>query len=276
MTSETQPATALTELCALLLCCGYLCCGCAINKAILVRSDPPGATVIVDGSNEGTTPTHISLPIPPLMPGGVGVKHTVVLTKSGYSPYQKILQDYGDLKYMSSFPDEISATLAREPAADAAPAMVQPSCVLLPNRTFPRRNIAVAPLEALGLAESETLTLTESLRVTLVDTDYFNLVNRSDMEKILKEQSFQRSECSDTQCLVEMGKILAVEKIVGGTAGRVGDTFSLTVRRIDVESGRIDASVVQDVKGREDALLGAIRQLGKSICLKYAESRTSP
>ncbi len=143
----------------------------------------------------------------------------------------------------------------------------------LPTRTFPRRNIAIAPLEALGLSQSGALTLTESLRVTLGDSDYFNIVTRSDMEKILKEQDFQRSSSSDTQCLVEMGKILAVEKIIGGTVGRVGDTFSLSVRMIDVESGKIDHSVLKNISGKEDRLLDAMPVLGSELALKYAESR---
>ena len=144
----------------------------------------------------------------------------------------------------------------------------------LPPRTFPIRNIAVANLDALGVAPLEALTLSESLRVTLVDSKYFNVVTRSDMGRILEEQDFQQAACSDTQCLVDMGKILSVEKIVGGTVGRVGDTFSVAVRMIDVESGRIDHSVLKSVSGREDRLLDAIALLGKELALKYAASKS--
>jgi hypothetical protein len=156
---------------------------------------------------------------------------------------------------------KVSSTVSYDPATG------------LPERDFPRRNIAVAPLDAISLSHHECLTLSEALRVTLVNTDYFTVVSRADLDRILKEQAFQYSDLSDTEHLVEFGRILAVEKIVGGTVGRVGDTFSIAVHMLDVESGCIDISVVKDVSGIEDRLLETMRVLGRELAIKYASSK---
>jgi hypothetical protein len=149
--------------------------------------------------------------------------------------------------------------------------------VNLPPRNFPRRNIAVMDLESPVFSAAEVTILSENLRSTIVDSDYFTVVSRADMKRILEEQKFQKTDLVDTQTLARMGKILGVEKIVGGVIGRVSDTFSLTIRLVDVATAKVDVSHVLDVTGREDALLKEVRNLGRQMCQKYADSRiTAP
>ncbi|OQB94634.1 MAG: Curli production assembly/transport component CsgG [Verrucomicrobia bacterium ADurb.Bin118] len=119
------------------------------------------------------------------------------------------------------------------------------------------------------MSKEEALTLTENLRSALVQSERFQVVSRADMQKILKEQEFQRSDaCNDTQCLVEMGKALAVQKIVGGSAGQAGGVYSLTLRVVDVETGKIEATVFKDIENVRD-LLSSIRDLGRQLADMY-------
>jgi TolB-like protein len=130
-------------------------------------------------------------------------------------------------------------------------------------------NIAVADIDPLGMSKEEVLTLTENLRSALVQSGSFQVVSRADMQKILKEQEFQRSDaCNDTQCLVEMGKALAVQKIVGGSAGQAGGVYSLTLRVVDVETGKIEATVFKDIEKVRD-LLSSVRDLGRQLADMY-------
>ena len=145
----------------------------------------------------------------------------------------------------------------------------------LPPPPARRVNVAVAPLAALGLAETEVLTLADHLRTALVDTEYFNVVSRGDMKRVLIEQSMQRDDCTDARCLVELGKLLAVEKMVGGTVGKVGATFNITLRLVDVETAKIEVSVVDSVRGEPDALLKTIWALGQKLTAKYDARRKS-
>jgi hypothetical protein len=70
------------------------------------------------------------------------------------------------------------------------------------------------------------------------------------------EQEFQQTgACSDAQCLVEVGQLLAVHKMVGGSIGKVGKAFSINLKIIDVQSGKIERQVSEDIKCTKEELV---------------------
>jgi len=143
-----------------------------------------------------------------------------------------------------------------------------------PDRNWVPVNIAVADITAYTLSQGEAKTLTEKVNSTLVQTDYFTVLSRSDMKAVLDAQKFQRSDaCDDTSCLVEMGKILSVQKIVGGTLGKVGTTFSISLRFVDVESGKTEFTVDDEWKGEPDALLKLVQDTAKRLAAEYARRK---
>ena len=78
---------------------------------------------------------------------------------------------------------------------------------------------------------------------TVTDITYttgkFNVIERDRVDLILKEQGFQQSGCTETECLVQIGKMINVGKIVTGSINRVGKIYSMNARMIDVQSGEI-------------------------------------
>jgi len=109
-----------------------------------------------------------------------------------------------------------------------------------------KEQVAVLELDVDGLSLSEAATLTNRLRSELVKTDSFTIVERSKMNEILDEQGFQMTGCTSSECAVEAGKILSVNRICTGNVGRLGSMYTLTIRLIDVESGKILKSVTED------------------------------
>src|SRR6266542_7022297 len=72
-----------------------------------------------------------------------------------------------------------------------------------------------------GIARS----LAESVRIELVNSAKYEVIDRSNMNKILKEQAFQMGGCVAKECAVEAGQMLGVGKIVVGTVGLIGKTY---------------------------------------------------
>lgn len=172
---------------------------------------------------------------------------------------------------------EISAGITPNPLT--APDRGGPQPIDLPKRHGPRVIIAVANLDAVGVSVEEAHTLSENLRDAFVNTGYFRVVSRADMQRILKEVEFQNTDgCSGAECLVEMGRLLAVQKMVGGSIGRVGEIYNVTVRMIDIETSGIDCSVAEDLdlRGEVGNLLPAVRNVARELALKYARGRTKP
>ncbi len=110
--------------------------------------------------------------------------------------------------------------------------------------------VAVNDLKAHGIGESETSIISERVRSELIKTGLYRVMERGEMNMILEEQGFQQSgACSDASCLVEVGQMLAVNRIITGSIGFIGNMFTLSLKMVDVESGEIVNTSNVDYRG---------------------------
>lgn len=70
-------------------------------------------------------------------------------------------------------------------------------------------------------------------------TNKFTVVDRINMDEILKEQKFQLSGCTKTDCAVEVGKILNVKYMVMGSIKKFEKKYTVNIRVVDIESSEI-------------------------------------
>ena len=117
------------------------------------------------------------------------------------------------------------------------------------------RNVGVLDLDAAGITTEEAVTLTNRLRSELHKSGSCIVLERSKMGEILSEQGFQQTGCTGSECLVRAGQLLNVERMVGGSVGRVGNTYAVELRMIDVSTGGIVATATFDLEGKIDKLL---------------------
>ena len=87
------------------------------------------------------------------------------------------------------------------------------------------------------------------------------------MDKILKEQKFQKSGCTDSECAVEIGQLLNTDFIIIGSVSKFGDTWALDARLIDVGQGTVLISAEYSKSGKMDVLLtSGITSIAKQLC----------
>ncbi|OGF50694.1 MAG: hypothetical protein A2231_08125 [Candidatus Firestonebacteria bacterium RIFOXYA2_FULL_40_8] len=103
--------------------------------------------------------------------------------------------------------------------------------------------IAVMELVPKDVSVSIASTVTDLIRNDLFNTGKYVVLDRSNLDKVLKEQSFQMTGCTTTDCAVEIGKILNMKQMVVGSIGKIGSTFYLNLRIVDVETGQMITSV---------------------------------
>lgn len=120
-----------------------------------------------------------------------------------------------------------------------------------------KQNIAVLDLEPRGgLTAEEVLSISDRLRGELINTGKYTVLERGQMDVILKEQGFQQTGvCSEASCIVEVGQLLAVHKMVGGSIGKVGKAYSINLKIIDVQSGKIERQVSDDIQASKEELV---------------------
>ena len=139
--------------------------------------------------------------------------------------------------------------------------------ILFTTSLFAKDIIAVLDLEQIGLTPQEAQILTQRLTTKLINLDKYQVVERSNMDKILKEQQFQHSGCTDSECAVEIGQLLNTDFIVIGSVSKFGNTWVLDARLIDVGQGNVLISAEYSKSGKMDVLLtSGITSIAKQLC----------
>ncbi len=122
--------------------------------------------------------------------------------------------------------------------------------------------IAVMPLTPQGVDSASALVVTDALSDQLLRDGKVRVMERSQMEKILKEQGFTQSGmCDGTECALVIGKLLSIDRMVVGSLGKLGESFTLSVRVVDVGTGEILGSARRMRKGAIDDVISDLLPL---------------
>lgn len=141
----------------------------------------------------------------------------------------------------------------------------------LPEAEKPNKlSIAVMDLEAKDAKPSEASIVSDFLRQEFLNTNKWIVLERSSMDKILKEQAFQMTGCTTNECAIEAGKILNVTKMVVGSLSRLEKKYYLSIRFVDVETSAVERAENGETDSL-DKIAELCRQLAISISGKEYE-----
>ena len=128
--------------------------------------------------------------------------------------------------------------------------------LLLLSSLFATKHMAILDLDSEeGISDSEARILTQTLTNKMIELSEYVIIERANIDKVLKEQKFQHSGCTDSECAVEIGQLLNVDLIIIGAAGKIGSTYTLQTRIINVKTGKGIKSAEFIHKGAIDELL---------------------
>ena len=135
--------------------------------------------------------------------------------------------------------------------------MKKPLAILLLLFSFvsAQETIAVIEFEAKGISQTEASALSDELEMHLTNIGGYILVERGKVEEVLQEQGFQQTGCTSDECAVEVGMLLSVQNIVLGSISKVGSTFSVNAKIVDVQTGEIIKTASYKFRGLIDDLL---------------------
>ncbi len=97
--------------------------------------------------------------------------------------------------------------------------------------------------------------LTNRLATKMVALGTYVVIERGQMEQILREQDFQLTGCISDECAVEIGQLLGAQQMLAGSFGKLGTIFTIDMKIIDVGTGRILKSTSYDIEGSINRLL---------------------
>ncbi len=97
---------------------------------------------------------------------------------------------------------------------------------------------------------SDGIALADAVRSECQNAGKFDLMDREMMKERMDEKDWAViGECDQVKCLVKFGKSLDVQKMIGGFAAKLGDAWVLTIRLVDVNTGRQEGHFSRKLSG---------------------------
>ena len=102
--------------------------------------------------------------------------------------------------------------------------------------------VAVLDLSGDGVSKAETKAITNLLISSIFETDLVSIIDRNQREEILSEIMFSLSGCTDENCAIEVGKMLAADIMVIGSIDSIGSRLSIDLKAIDVSTSKLEGT----------------------------------
>lgn len=130
-----------------------------------------------------------------------------------------------------------------------------------------RLRVVVNDLDPNGVTPQIARVVSEHVRVKLIETRRFVIPEREKMEAILAEQSVGMTlgECFSQECAIELGRLLQANKMVVGTVSMLNQTYSISVRFLDLETGAAEFSAEEKCSTPDDLFLAAERLAARIV-----------
>jgi hypothetical protein len=139
-----------------------------------------------------------------------------------------------------------------------------------------QEKLQIAVLDFKGgaaFSKEDINTITERFRTEMGQTGTYEVLSRKNMISIVDAIGFRLTGCTSQECAVEIGNLLSVAKIVLGTIGQLGKTYTITISMIDVASGKTEKRIVRDYRGEKDELLPVIQAIADNMSDRYIVSK---
>jgi Curli production assembly/transport component CsgG len=150
--------------------------------------------------------------------------------------------------------------------SDSASRIIPLSKSLTSKKQAPGGYAAVMRFESVGMDSGVSMVITDIFTNQIQANGKYRVMERSQMNRILSEQGFQNSgACSSTECAVEIGRLLSIDKMFVGSIGRLGESWVINIRIISIQTGEILSNVSKQVVGKVDNLSPAAIQMANEL-----------
>ncbi len=125
-----------------------------------------------------------------------------------------------------------------------------------------RLSVAVVPFEAKGEGKQFADAVTETMITKLVNLRRFKVIERSAIDKVMKEQKFQTSGIVDDKTAVKLGKVAGADAIIVGSILLTTGTGKFSARVIDVETSE---TIVAEEAPIEKPIMEVVEQVVENV-----------
>lgn len=122
------------------------------------------------------------------------------------------------------------------------------TCILSINlfaQVNAKPTVAVLNVDCKGL-KMDSVSMGNLVRIELDKTGVFTVSDKYEVAEVLSKNKIDVNTCYSKSCLVQAGKSLNVQKMLGGSVELLDEKVVITLKLIDVETGTIEKSNVTE------------------------------
>jgi hypothetical protein len=113
------------------------------------------------------------------------------------------------------------------------------------NAQVSKQSAAVLNIDS-RITDVNSVTLGNIVRLELQKLNYFNIIDKYDAEFLIQKNQLQVDKCYGRMCLVEVGKVLQVDKMIGGSFEIIEKNIIVNLSLIDVKTGTVEKSISKE------------------------------
>ena len=127
--------------------------------------------------------------------------------------------------------------------------------------------IAILPFLIRGDVD-KTLSelLSENFTISMIETGQYVVVERTQLDKALKELKFQKGDEFDDASAVEVGKLAGAQVVVIGTITNIDEDYFISARGIDVKTGVALFARKEQTENKKD-IINIIDKIANTISI---------
>ncbi|PIQ25264.1 hypothetical protein COW36_19985 [bacterium (Candidatus Blackallbacteria) CG17_big_fil_post_rev_8_21_14_2_50_48_46] len=135
------------------------------------------------------------------------------------------------------------------------------------SQTSPLR-VVILPFQNISANKDDAWlsdSFSESLTMGLIKVESLQLIERSQLGQVMKEQQFGQSALVDESSAPMLGKLLGAEVVILGSFQKVGTELQANVRFVRVETGKIERKWATQVEGSFQDLFRLQKDLARQL-----------
>ena len=121
-----------------------------------------------------------------------------------------------------------------------------------------KKSLAILSIDTKGIT-TDKVTIRNMVQLEVEKSNIYSVIDKYDIEDILKNQYDDYDDCYGKTCLVAIGKLLKVDKMLTGNIEKFGQKLVITFRLIDVNMGTIETVEAGEFLNLEEEIQKMIR-----------------
>ena len=123
------------------------------------------------------------------------------------------------------------------------------------NRYDAKPTLALFTFEGAGMQDEDIALYTGYLRVELHKTKSFILVEKNQINELLREKKYDRMDCKTMDCSIEIGKLIGIKKAIVGSFELAADTCKISGQLINIDSSKSEKSATRTYIGELEGIV---------------------